>query len=137
MCQNIINTLNILNQKSMTDLLTMKHKKEELFLAYFEATEELEDLRKQVRPKPTTKEITKAVSLSLTDARLSATLREYVFNVCSILAYIYVAGTITYDYLTKLTNQVTELCQDKLPVANGWKTLSSSVAQSVTKLNLN
>ena len=121
----------------MTDSLTMKHKKEELFLAYLEATEELEDLRKQVRPKPTTKEITKAVSLSLTDARLSATLRQLVFSVCSILAYLYVAGSISYDYLTKTTNQVKELCQDRLPVANGWKILSSSVARSVTKQNLN
>ena len=113
----------------------MKHKKEELFLAYFEATEELEDLRKQVRPKPTTKEITKAVSQSLSDAELSATLRQLVFDVCSILAYVYVAGTITYDYLNKLINKVTELCQDKFPAAKEWITHLYSDALNATEWN--
>ena len=117
--------------------LTMKQNKQDIFSAYNQVSNELEKLKKQLKPKPTTKEITKAVSLSLTDARLSATLRQLVFDVCSILAYIYVAGAISYDYLTKTINQVTELCQDKLTEVNGWKTLSSSVAQSVTKLNLN
>ena len=113
----------------------MKQTKQEIYSAYTDANKELEALRKQVKPKPTTKEITKAVSLSLTDARLSATLRDSVFTVCSILAYNYVAGTITYDYLTKLTNQVTELCHAKFPEVKRWTTPLSFDA--LKKIGLN
>ena len=113
----------------------MKHKKEELYLAYFETTEKLEELRKQVTPKPTTKQIIRNISLSLTDAKLSETLRQVVFDVCSILAYLYVAGTITYDYLTKTTNKVKLLCQDTLPEVRGWIQPLSFVARNKTVQN--
>ena len=117
--------------------LTMKQNKQDIFSAYNQVSNELEKLKKQLKPKPTTKEITKAVSLSLTDARLSATLRQLVFDVCSILAYIYVAGAISYDYLTKTINQVTELCHAKFPEVKRWTTPLSFDALKKTVLNLN
>lgn len=80
--------------------LTMKNNKEAIYLAYFEATEELEQLKKQLKPKASLCDITKVINHNLKDEVLSNNIRNIVAFVVSYLIYLYVSGEFAKHKLT-------------------------------------
>ena len=94
-CAYLIDTQNITEKKSMTKPITIKNKKDEIYDAYLLASEELEQLKKQLKPKPSLPDITKKISYQLQDEVLANSLRHIAMLICSYLVYLYVMGETT------------------------------------------
>lgn len=85
---------------------TMKNNKQDIFSAYIQASEELEQLKKQLKPKPSLCDITKTINHNLKDEVLSNNIKTFVALVASYLVYLYVSGEFINN---KLTDAITRL----------------------------
>ena len=76
--------------------LTLKNTKQELYSEYCLQQLELDQLKKQLRPKASLSDVTKAISYNLNDDVLSNNIKTFVSFVASYLVYLFViAETIS------------------------------------------
>ena len=76
----------------MTKPITNKTNKAEIYDAYLMVSAELEQLQKQLQPKPSLSDVTKQISYQLQDEVLSQNLKNIAMLICSYLVYLYVMG---------------------------------------------
>ena len=93
--------------------LSMKNNKEAIYLAYFEATEELEQLKKAIKPKPSLCDITKTINNNLKDEVLSNHIKTFVALVVSYLVLLYVSGEFVSNKLTDAVTRLNELIPER------------------------
>lgn len=86
--------------------LSMKNNKQEIYSAYNLASAELEQLKKQLKPKASLCDITKTINHNLKDEVLADNLQTFVALVASYLVYLYVSGEMINN---KLTDALTRL----------------------------
>ena len=80
--------------------LTMKNNKQDIYSAYNQVSEELEQLKKQLKPNPSLCDITKTINHNLKDEVLSNNIKTFVALVASYLIYLYVSGEFVNNKMT-------------------------------------